>query len=155
MNSRQPELIRIELVRSRAVGIYLHLLHLLSALYCFSLAPDMSYRLLLCAVVFLSWMTLSRRHLSCHQPILISWLPDGQWLCREQPGSAETRLRLVDCLVSHRLTILRFATGRLGRRSFLLLADNRDAEVHRRLRVRLKRESTRSPPQAGGSYPGS
>ena len=155
MNSRQPELIRIQLARSKTVERYLHLLHLSFALYCLSFAPDMVSRLLLCVVIFLSWMMLLLRHLSCHQSILISWLPDGRWSCRKQPGSTESRLHLVDCLVSHRLTILRFANGKFGRRSFLLLADNCNAETHRRLRVRLKREFTRRPSQAGGSYPGS
>jgi len=147
-----PDSIRIEVGRSFFLAAYLHLLHSLSLLFCLAFAPANLHRLLLSAFVLLSWIWLSARHLYRHERLTLSLLPDGCWTVRDPAADKVEQLRFQDGFVSHRLTILRFSRGRFGSRCFLLLPDNCDAELHRRLRVRLRQGVTR-PDQVAGSCP--
>jgi hypothetical protein len=66
------------------------------------------------------------------------WSADGAWQLFGVSGElAKTTLR-PDSYVSLRLVVLNFASPPLGCRSLVLFSDSLDAEVFRRLRLRLR-----------------
>lgn len=154
MRRGSPEPIRIRLCASRQLAGYLQLLHVLLLLFCLVFVADNLHRLLLSVLVLLSWGVLFARHIHRHGVVIVSWLPDGRWTALYPGATEEAVLSFRDAFVSHRLTILRFARGRFTSRYFLLLADNCDAELQRRLRVRLRLEISQSG-RVAGSCPGS
>jgi hypothetical protein len=150
MNREQAPL-RIRLQQSRILILYRYLLHALLVGYCGVAAatiPDPIAMLLPITWLALSWVLLLRNtRARAGAQTTIFWAADGGWLVEETSGTTRHYPLLHSCFNTHWLTILGFRSGLLGRRYYLLLADNCDPEQRRRLRVRLKQRVSRQLPE--------
>ncbi len=147
--ARHSDLLDFKVNRSKLVQLYLHAVHLLIALLLTLALPIFPFVLLpLGATAVCWWLTLCYVRISM-PPCNLQWRTDGAWLIRDE-GAQPIPMRLRGCFVHHRLTILRFMSGRFQTRTYLILDDNCDPELARRLRCRLLQEANRE--RAADSY---
>lgn len=152
--NRQQAPLRIRLYQSKKMAFYRHLLH--AVLMAYATVAAVSYPLamlvpIICLTV--SWYLLFQRiRTEADEQSTLVWRPDGSWLIGQGPRQSRRYRALASCFTSHWLTILGFREGLLGRRYYLLLADNCDPGQHRRLRVRLKQPISQRGPKVD-NYP--
>jgi hypothetical protein len=142
MNREQAPL-RIKLYQSRTLVLYQHLLYGALVCYCVFAALATAQPALLLPVVWLAiaWVRWGRgMRNQAEEPVTIVWAPDGSWLVEHATGEPRHYPALNSCFNLHWLTILGFREGLLRQRYHLLLSDNCDPDLRRRLRVRLRQQ---------------
>lgn len=90
--------------------------------------------------IFTSFYFTLRNHVLLSSPkaiIQILWDDQGVWFLRQRDGIEYVGKLLSGCFVGSRVVVLSFSRGFWRRIGIVLLPDNLDPEVLRRLRVRL------------------
>ncbi|MEJ2631227.1 MAG: hypothetical protein P8011_19015 [Acidihalobacter sp.] len=98
-------------------------------------------RALLGLMVAASLYRSLRMHVLLNAPrslLRLVWEASGKWRVWDAFGREHEATLAPDCFVNSKLVILSLKLEGLGRRAVLLLPDSLDAEVLRRLRVRLR-----------------
>lgn len=140
--SQQP--VRLELVPSRYLAIYIILLHS-SVLFLMPFIPAQSTIVwILASVVLLSFGFNWRIHISFkgnRATQRVEWMPDGKWILTDGLKTSFQAELLSGSYVSPWLLVLRFKVSRFRGRSIILFSDSAEKNGLRRLRVQLKRYS--------------
>lgn len=120
--------------------VFLSLIHVVTLLYLLSLALPLWSRVMLALIILCSYIVYLRNFIrACRKRVELILQPDNEWrivdLNRSEPDSS--KMTLIPGAFVHPLLVVLKLKGPPGHYTFLLTAENMNADSLRRLRVRL------------------
>lgn len=137
--SQQP--IRLALVPSRHLAVYILLLHGSVLLVLPFISAQSTTVWILAAIVLLSFAFNWHTHLNLKRGRAIEKIermPDATWILTDRLKTRYQAELLSGSYVSPWLLVLRFRLSRFRRRTIILLQDSAEDDLLRRLRVQLR-----------------
>ena len=144
-NRERPPL-RLKPRPSRRLAAYLLVVHCAALAVVLAIPLDWYWRTGLAALVLAGLIFAVAAHVLYLVPWAVrevSWASDGTWWLTLVSGDLVKARLLPSTYVTGRLLVLNFRCGRWWPRAMVLLPDALDADLLRRLRVRLRLEGTR------------